>query len=310
MEFRMIARTRVTVLEYVEREYLAKHLNVGKDYAVQLKVLARHLDRWKARPFYIDELDRDAILAFLKWRKPSVSPGTLRSNRSGLVTLANDAKQNGFMFEEVGRIESIRQPKRNPKAWWAKDVESILKVCQGLKGRVGSIPASQWWIALVLVIYNTSCRLRAARELRWSDVHLDENWMLMDADTQKHYADQVKQLLPSTKAALLAIASPQRTLVFPYPWRSKRIWEDWRAIVAAAGLEVGPKSGFHRLRRTHATILADRIGIDAARESLGHSDVAMTMRYVDDSKLTNKARSVNSLPDLAVGYDPQLPLFD
>lgn len=306
----MIARTRVSVLEYIDRQYLPSHLNAGEAWGVQLRCLARVLNRWRQQTVFIDEIDNGLIVAFLRYRKSVVSPGTLKSNRSALLALANDAKNRGFLTEEIGKVEAIRQPKRNPQAWWAWEVEKILRVCQTLPGMVGAIPASRWWTAVVLVIYNSSCRLRAVRELRWRDVHLDDNWMLADAFTQKHYADQVVQLQPSTKAALIAILSPTRDLVFPFPWRRERIWEDWRAIVAKAGLEIGPKSGFHRLRRTHATILTDRLGIDAARESLGHSDRAMTRRYVDQSKLSTRTRNVDSLPELSIRDDRQLELFE
>ncbi len=74
-------------------------------------------------------------------------------------------------------------------------------------------------------------------------------------------------------------------------------WGLWRACDAAAI----PRSGFHRLRHTCATLLVERgVHLRVVQRILGHSTVVMTERYAHVAPRV-VADAVSMLDDLDVG---------
>ena len=54
--------------------------------------------------------------------------------------------------------------------------------------------------------------------LLWADIDFSARALWVRAETQKRDSDQYLDLSEQTFAALAAIRSPQRELVFPWPW--------------------------------------------------------------------------------------------
>jgi integrase len=59
-----------------------------------------------------------------------------------------------------------------------------------------------------------------------------------------------------------------------------------RRIVESAGLPAGRRDLFHKVRRTSATAVANKLGRAAAQDHLGHSAMSVTKVYLDPSKIT------------------------
>ena len=56
-------------------------------------------------------------------------------------------------------------------------------------------------------------------------------------------------------------------------------------------------TSFHKFRRTLATVITEKLGIEEARKQLGHSSIVVTAAYVDPSKLS-VVHAIDLLPAL------------
>jgi integrase len=67
--------------------------------------------------------------------------------------------------------------------------------------------------------------------------------------------------------------------IFPWPYHPGYLWDLYRKILVAAGLPSRREDKFHRLRKTHASVL-HQAGLDASK-ALDHQDRRTTERYLD-----------------------------
>jgi integrase len=172
---------------------------------------------------------------------------------------------------------------RLPIAWTMEEMGLILAACAATPGMVGEIPARMFWTALILLLFDTGLRLRAALSIERSNLDLATGWLCIAAETQKQKTEQRFQVSVQTTDAILAIWSPPRRLLFPWTrtGRRVRIWVCLGNILKRAGLPSGRRDKFHKFRRTTASHIAAAAGIDAASRQLGHSATDVTLRYID-----------------------------
>lgn len=208
------------------------------------------------------------------------------------------------------RTQKYRQVRREPRCWLADQVTEIVRAAFLMPGMVGSVAASDWWPALILLSLNNGTRVTPTMRIEWRDVDLDHGELLVRGETQKQRADQAFDLLPGAHAVLSRLrfesdcATPRVFGDWPYDadgsWRALR--RHYRRLLVLAGLferpaDVRREHLFHRLRRCVATEIAARAGIDAARIYLGHSSTAVTERYIDKRRLARpKAADVLTDP--------------
>ncbi|MBA3315288.1 MAG: tyrosine-type recombinase/integrase, partial [Planctomycetaceae bacterium] len=113
-------------------------------------------------------------------------------------------------------------------------------------------------------------------------------------------ADQVFKLLPDTLAAIAATEPARRDLLFPWPHCRRHFYRGgYQKILAAAGLTSSSRDLFHKIRRTHATQLANATDIATAQKSLGHANRSTTLRYIDPRYMTDQKTSAEFLPRLS-----------
>jgi hypothetical protein len=89
--------------------------------------------------------------------------------------------------------------------------------------------------------------------------------------------------------------------LFPWPFdRSQRPWRSLtdrlKQILQRAGLPDGRIHLWHKIRRTTATELTIKEGIEAARKHLDHSAESVTRRYLDPRRLDETKHSAAILP--------------
>ena len=169
-------------------------------------------------------------------------------------------------------------PQRAPLAWSIDELQRLLDACDRMPGQLGSIPWPAYWRALILVAYDSAERIGALMQLEWH--WLQGEWLHVRAEARKsRRRDMVYRLSPETLAALEAIRSPRRPLIFPWPLGKTYLWKKFGEVLKLAGLDSGPKSKFHRLRRTTASHYAAAGG--DATQLLGHSDPRVTQKYLD-----------------------------
>ena len=79
---------------------------------------------------------------------------------------------------------------------------------------------------------------------------------LRKIQSQKQKVEQRFLLSAQTVEAVRPLWLPPRRLLFPWPWTDIKIWQHLGQILDAAGLPNGPKSKFHKLRKTCASHIA------------------------------------------------------
>ena len=87
-------------------------------------------------------------------------------------------------------------------------------------------------------------------------------------------------------------------MLFPWPYArstngKQGPWKRLGEILNRAGLPTSHRDKFHKIRRTHATYLADVAGEEAAQRSLGHASIQTTRSYIDPTKLTRRSNAAD-----------------
>ena len=177
----------------------------------------------------------------------------------------------------------------------------ILDAASGSPGHIEGTPAGKFWSALILTLYDTGLRIGAAMGLDRDALNAETGWLHVPAAVQKQNADQRFLLHADTLAAIGAMqATATGRKLFSWPYRRETLYRHLAAILARAGLSAGRRDLFHRIRRTTATAVADKLGRAAAQDYLGHSCLSVTLRYLDPSKI-NGIHAVDVLPRPAKG---------
>lgn len=221
---------------------------------------------------------------------------TCNNFRRHLLAIWRFAKRRGAVTT-MPDVQRFREPRPIPAAWSLDDVATILDAASrhpgsiALPGTNGVILLGPFFVALLRTLYETGARITALLSLRRTAVDLESCFLRVDARYQKHRADGLYKVSSTTIDALSSIWTPERELMFPWPYdRKGRQWptlnRHLRAILRGAGFTPGPKDGFHKFRRTLATVITEKMGIEEARKQLGHSSIAVTKGYVDPSKLS------------------------
>jgi len=133
------------------------------------------------------------------------------------------------------------------------------------------IPPVHWWRALLVVGYTTGLRINTLLELRWSWIDFETSEIRVPKESMKGRRRAHTARLSVEAQAHLAKINLGYPRCFPWPVHRRRLDDAWDRLVTLAGLD--PKSsrlsGFHALRRSHATEMAAENPL-AASLSLGH----------------------------------------
>lgn len=286
------ARSLRRFYDEVYRPRRANAPGTAKEYRVAIDHLYGHLGRVPTLDDLSDNALEGLMAALVEQGK---SPATANKVAGHLLALWNFAFRRSFVDTKTRTIDRFRLPKRNPSAWTIAELGQILRACALTPGQMRGIPASQWWPALVLVLYETGLRICAVLALRTS--HLQARGMLtVPAETQKQKADQSFLLSGETHDLILRTEPAKRELLFPsLHYNGVRL--KYRAILRAAGLPSGSKDLFHKLRKTCATHLCDQADEAAAVKQLGHSDPSVTRTfYVDQTQVRRNHEAASLLP--------------
>lgn len=323
---------------FLNRTYALENTDVASgseatldDYRVQVRKLQKYFDQLckeqgeVARPVTLDDINDSLLAGCMAWMKSSGAESTTCNKlRRTIRAIHNFAiNEKDLPFRPL-RVKKYRELTKKPRAWRPEQVGRLLEAARTMPGFVGSVPAGRWHYAHIMFLLNTGSRITASMQTPSAGLDLENGWVTVPAEVQKHKDDEVFDLLPETIEALRAIQ----------PHRHKRIFDDWpfdrrirqwptlnrrlKRMLVAAGLFPSVKEIpkrvelFHKLRRCFGTFIAIKGGKRASQEMLGHSHESVTKAYLDPSQVQDRPRCRELLADMIIAPrdDRQRRLFD
>jgi integrase len=234
----------------------------------------------------LEDLDPLVVARFLAWRLRDREPGTAAKDRAQLRALWQLAWDEAIPGVKRGPSASLRRivvPERVPEAWLTDEMRRLVAAAGEERGLVDGVDAAGYWRALLLVTYDTAERISAVLSLKFRDVH--DGMVHFRAEGRKgHRRDITRSIKPETQAAIAAISTPPRDVVFPWGRAVSTLYHHLDRVLKRAGLPVDRRSKFHRIRRTAASYY-EAAGGDA-QELLDHSSPALKRKSYIDPRIT------------------------
>ncbi len=261
---------------YRPRRLLGKSPNTFRLYSITFRNFRRYL----GREGQLTDLTDDSLAGFVQWKLDrGRTVDTAIKDCGQLLAIARYAFRKRYLEIEP-ELSLPRPPRREPTAWMMGELAKLFAAVDKLQGRIVDRRASDWWRALLLMIYYTAERIGAIMQLRWRDVDLERGWVMIPAEYRKGKpADKATELHSVVVEALRAIEGPADALVFPWPRTMATLYHRLKRIHVAAGLPVDRRSKFHRMRRTSASWFKAKGGDPS--QLLGHADPKVTAKYLD-----------------------------
>lgn len=218
-----------------------------------------------------------------------ISTTTVHNRKRGMTAIWNYAAERGLVRYYDQR--RLRKTKAAPLVVMARnvaDIRTLLEAAQLLKGcmRCG-ISATDLLIARIRIGFETG--LRAGDVLRLTFSQIDGNEIrLVQRKVKRPHKVEISM---HTVHAIDVIRFPERELIFPLTKSGLRHWEN-RLYAKAAELGVNKRRGeaLGALRKSFATEVTKRDGIESAARGLGHAPSTGTMvaklHYVESSAIS------------------------
>lgn len=262
--------------EYFRRNARIRAANTKDQYLFAVRDLSESL----LRPAVVGDLNESAVAGMRELLlKRSLAIRTINERIGRLLTLWSWLHVRNYL-PAGPTVSRLREPQRVPSAWTLVQMQRLLAALSAAKGKVDGIPEGMWWRSLILTMWSTGERISALLSARWCDFDTESGWLMIPAEFRKgQSADGAYRLSEDAKASVLAIKSPPRDKIWPWPFVRSYLWIRYRSLLRKAGLPTGRYSGFHRIRRTVASYY-DLAGGDASR-LLGHRDRRTTAAYLD-----------------------------
>ncbi len=233
-------------------------------------------------PFTIDQARQIyAAAGGMTWLQPLGGPPLYcrKRNRTGRDSAFTKIRGKQIHLGVYDSPESHAHFRDAVKLW----KEAAPTVAHHLPG----VPASDWWRALISLLYYTGLRTGTALRLEWTMVKERQDGWCIEVPAgivkTRKWVDQF--LHPAAYGALEKIRQPGVSLLLPWPFHYRTFTKQHYELQRLAGIGKEEQLAPHAWRRTHGTEIARLglgVGMEAARMALGHSSVNVTGRhYVD-----------------------------
>jgi integrase len=258
------------------------------------EMTARALDNFERiiKPVKMSAVTEIALARFVATRrtepglrpKTTVSPATVNKDLRHLRAAIRKAYRWGYLVKLPEFSDCfIREPEKLPTYVTPEDFAELYQAVKFARlPRNIPYPASDWWRALLMTAFMTGWRIGALLALRRADVDLEAGTAITQAEDNKGKRDQVIDLHPIVIEHMKAIPSFDARM-FPWDHGRRMLFTEFARIQTVAQIKPARKNryGFHDLRRSFATMNADRLTPDALQTLMQHRDYQTTQRYIN-----------------------------
>jgi integrase len=278
--------------EYAER-YLSERVGLSHGYCRLMRATVKQLCAWAEQPLQLAEVDRPLLSEWARCllvrSRPSTVNGKLRMVRSLLLAAYDD----GVLDRPPKRNKRLRENLPSPQAWSLDEVRRLLEFLGRLRGHVGGVPASDWWVSLCLTLYWSGARISAVLACEVPDY--DGLGLLVRKQKNgraKFYA------LPQSCCEAIDRILPSGGRIWEWPLHSRTLWLRFRRYIVAAGLPVPGRHTdlFHKLRRTNLSYCA-AVDPALAQRQADHASLETTRRHYLDPRIATQVSAADVLPD-------------
>jgi integrase len=199
----------------------------------------------------------------------------LREDKSKLPRFLSDEEESALKAALDRRELQVRSRRASANTW--RSARSIATL-----PTLHNLPYVDYFKPLILLALNTGLRRGELFELSWSDIDFATAHLRVRGTHSKSGQSRAVPLCDEAREALIQWrrSSNGKGLVFPSSRTGKplvTIKTAWKKLLLDAGIS---DFRFHDLRHTFASKLVMRkTSINTVRALMGHSDIAMTLRY-------------------------------
>jgi integrase len=300
------------------KDALEKYLN-----EVSIKKRPRTADRDRLSASYLRnglglytlaQTTPDKVAAYRDRRLKLVSPHSVRIELALLSHLFNIARREwgvGQIENPVSVIEKPEIPEGRCPILSEAQIKRLLDECKASR--------SELLYAFALLTLHSGCRSMEIRSLPWSQVNLEEGYIVLIERNVKNKKTRVVPLTGPAQEILKGLADKQMArriksnkdgpvgLVFPAranPDKPRDMHVAFDRAVKRAGLEDLPGLGklrIHDLRHLCGTfLLMTGADVETVRTILGHRDISTTQRYLHVVR-QHTQRAVDRIDHLGFG---------
>jgi integrase len=174
---------------------------------------------------------------------------------------------------------------------------------------IPTMTAADWWRGLLIFGYMTGWRIGDMLALRREDVNLDDGTALSLAKHNKGKRDELIKLHPVVVDHLRKMPGFDLRM-FPWNYNLRTLYVQFARLQEAAGIHLSCQGdhehtrychvyGFHDLRRSFATMNADKLGTLALQTLMRHKSLSTTMKYVNMAHQMDEAVASLHVPAIA-----------
>lgn len=271
----------MTIIELLQCSYWPEHALTLKPQSLdQLRYSVGHFSEHLGHEATIDDFDKLKLIGLMVSRKSQVAAATVNKDRRDLLCLWRHAADNGFCSAPP-RIPKCPEPFNEPHTFTIEELTRILEATKRM-------PDPTWWRSVVLFLYDSGARISASLAVNVSDVDFNERTVRLVSHNAKTLRWQTATLSDDALEAMKAQAIGREARETLWPWRRNRrqLFPWFRRLTVLAGIALPRGKCFHSLRRTHGTAVCELFGLEAASQSLGHTNTQTTKLYVARDRLT------------------------
>ena len=271
-------------LAYLWRErYLPAKALVQSEHSQRLyRHALRNFGECLGREPMKGDLTDETVTSYLVWARDNwkLAPQTVNQRRAKLLAFWNWLARKRIV-DQFPDVPKIPEPQLVPRAWKRDELAALFAACRNVPGHIGDTPASDWWAAFHLCLWDTGERTGAMLAIRWDWLELNTGDLLVPGHVRKGGKKAMPYVLrPETRKAISRLQTHQTGDIFYWPQSRASFYHHYTRLLKRAGLPTGRKYKPQRIRRTFASFIEAAGG--NATDALAHSDRRVTdASYID-----------------------------